>query len=264
VRLVFRRISKAVIRNLPAEGEKSKNLFFSSLHLPRFCNLHDIPSGLTPNFFHFVTFFCGDHADALRSSIRNHAACHSSYQPQSMESTVMNNLEQAGRLDSASIRVSPTVQQHSNQQEASAASVIFRAGLACGVLDITAAFVTWSLRGVSPYRLLQAIASGLLGVQAFRGGGPTALLGAALHFFIAFSVATVFYAASRKLKLMTQHAIRSGFAFGIAVYLVMYLIVMPLSRIQPTPFSLSRTVIAIVTHMFCVGLPISLTVRRLS
>jgi hypothetical protein len=176
----------------------------------------------------------------------------------------MSNLEQGGRLNSASIRVSPTVQQHANQQEASAASVIFRAGLACGVLDITAAFVTWGLRGVSPFRLLQAIASGLMGVQAFRGGWPTALLGAAFHFLIAFSVATVFYAASRKLKFMTQHAIFWGFAFGIAVYLVMYWIVIPLSRLQPTSFSFSRTVIAIITHMFCVGLPISLTVRRLS
>jgi hypothetical protein len=176
----------------------------------------------------------------------------------------VNRLEQAGQLNPPGIRVSPIVQQHSSQQDASAASVIFRAGLACGVLDITAAFLTWSLRGVSPDRLLQAIASGLLGVQAFRGGWPTALLGAAIQFFIAFSVATVFYAASRKLKLMTQHAMLSGFVFGVSVYLVMYSIVMPLSRIQPTPFSLSRTVIAIVTHMFCVGLPISLTVRRLS
>jgi hypothetical protein len=37
---------------------------------------------------------------------------------------------------------------------------------------------------------------------------------------------------------------------------------MPLSRIEPRPFSMVRTLIAIVTHMFCVGLPISLTVRR--
>ncbi len=173
----------------------------------------------------------------------------------------MNNLE-AGQLNSASLRVSAIVKETANANRRQAASVIFRAGLACGALDITAAFLTWLPRGVSPYRLLQAIASGLLGGTAFHGGWPTAILGAALHFFIAFSVATVFYIVSRKLKFMTGHAILSGLAFGIAVYAVMYWIVLPLSRIQPMPFSLSRTTIAIVTHMFCVGLPISLIIRR--
>jgi hypothetical protein len=169
---------------------------------------------------------------------------------------------QAGPLNPASLRVRPIVQEAANENKLQATSVIFRAAVACGVLDLTAAFLTWLPRGVSPYRLLQAIASGLLGVKAFHGGWPTAILGAALHFFIAFSVATVFYIASQKLKVMTRHAILSGFAFGIAVYVVMYWIVLPLSRIQPMPFSLSRTAIAVVTHMFCVGLPISLIIRR--
>jgi hypothetical protein len=173
----------------------------------------------------------------------------------------MNNL-QAGQLTPASLRISPIVKEAANANKLQGASVIFRAGLACGVLDITAAFLTWLPRGVSPYRLLQAIASGLLGVKAFHGGWSTAILGVALHFFIAFSVATVSYVASRKLKFMTEHAILSGFAFGIAVYVVMNWIVLPLSRIQPMPFSLSRTTIAVVTHMFCVGLPISLIIRR--
>jgi hypothetical protein len=173
----------------------------------------------------------------------------------------MNNL-QAGQLTPASLGVSPIVKEPAKANNLQAASVIFRAGLASGVLDITAAFLTWLPRGVSPYRLLQAIASGLLGIKAFHGGWSTAILGAALHFFIAFSVATVFYVASRKLKFMTEHAILSGVAFGIAVYVVMNWIVLPLSRVQPMPFSLSRTTVAVVTHMVCVGLPISLIIRR--
>jgi hypothetical protein len=173
----------------------------------------------------------------------------------------MSNLQQAGPLDSASFHI-PLVNETANEKKRQAASVIFRAGLACGILDITAAFLTWMPRGVSPYRLLQAIASGLLGLQAYHGGWPTAILGAVLHFFIAFTVATIFYMASRKLKFMTARPVLSGFVFGIAVYTVMYCVVMPLSRLQPMPFSLSRTLVAIVTHMFCVGLPISLIVRR--
>ena len=43
-------------------------------------------------------------------------------------------------------------------------------GLIAGVLDITDAFVFHGLRGVAPVRILQAIASGLLGRDAFGAG----------------------------------------------------------------------------------------------
>ena len=141
---------------------------------------------------------------------------------------------------------------------------IFCAGLTCGILDISAAFITWGIKGVQPIRILQSVASGLLGVKAFSGGWETAALGGVCHFLIAFSAATVFYAASRKIRLMTRLPILSGVLYGVAVYLVMYWIVMPLSLVHRGPFSLTATVIAILTHMVCVGLPISLIVHHYS
>lgn len=174
----------------------------------------------------------------------------------------MNNLKHAAHLDSGTIRVSPVVPSRTTYPQSSAARAIFAAGFTCGVLDITAAFVNWTLRGVGPERLLQAIASGLLGPQAFHSGWLTAALGLAFHFFIGFSAATVFYLASRKLQFLTDRAILSGIAYGVAVYIVMYWIVIPLSRIQPMPFSLSQTILAIAVHIVCVGLPISLNIRR--
>lgn len=150
------------------------------------------------------------------------------------------------------------------QRTPGAWSVIWRAGLIAGVLDITAAFITWGIKRVSPVDILQGIASGLLGAKSFGGGWPTAALGAACHFLIAFSAATVFYLASRRLTFLTRHAVPSGVLYGVAVYVVMYWIVMPLSRYHSMPFSLSRAVVAIVTHMICVGLPIALVVRRYS
>lgn len=139
---------------------------------------------------------------------------------------------------------------------------IFWAGLTCGVMDITAAFVTWWPKGVSPSRILKGIASGLLGPDAYNGGWPTAGLGLALHFLIAFSAATVFYFASRKLTFLTRHPFVSGPLYGVAVYLVMYWIVMPLSRYRHRPFTLTSTTIAIVTHIICVGTPIALIISH--
>jgi hypothetical protein len=86
-------------------------------------------------------------------------------------------------------------------------------------LDISAAFVTWSMRGVQAIRILQGIASGLLGPNSFNGGWWTA---AALHFLIAFSAAGAFYGASRRLTFLNRRPIVSGVLYGIAVYIFMY------------------------------------------
>jgi uncharacterized membrane protein YagU involved in acid resistance len=90
------------------------------------------------------------------------------------------------------------------------------------------------------------------------------MLGAALHFVIAFLAAGVFYGASRRLTFLKRRPVLSGVLYGIVVYLFMYWVVMPLSAYPKPPFSISATIIAVVTHIVCVGLPISLIVRRYS
>lgn len=142
---------------------------------------------------------------------------------------------------------------------------IFWGGLACGILDITQAFVAWGLRGTKPIRILQSVASGLLGAKAFEGGWKTAALGAALHFLIAFGAAAVYYAASRRFAFLTGSAIISGMLYGEAVFLFMNFVVLPLSAIHKTPaFSIPLIITGPIGHMFLVGLPIALAVRRYS
>jgi hypothetical protein len=51
--------------------------------------------------------------------------------------------------------------------------------------------------------------------------------------------------------------------YGIAVYLVMYWVVMPLSNFHGTK-TVTSSIVAIITHIVCVGLPISLVIHRLS
>jgi hypothetical protein len=94
-------------------------------------------------------------------------------------------------------------------------------GLACGVLDITAALVVYGSFGLKPVRLLQGIAGGLLGPRTYNGGIATALLGLVCHFVIAFSAAAVFVAASRVAPFLVRYAVLSGALYGIAVYFFM-------------------------------------------
>ena len=140
---------------------------------------------------------------------------------------------------------------------------IASAGLIAGILDITSAFVIAGIKGTGSIRMLQGIASGLLGQRSFEGGMATAGLGLAIHFLIAFTAAAVFYVASRKLSFLTEHAVVSGLLYGIAVYIFMYWILVPL--VFPTAHhSMSRDVTAVIIHIVLIGLPIALVVRHFS
>ena len=86
-----------------------------------------------------------------------------------------------------------------------------------------------------------------------------------LHFVIALGATTVYYAASRKLTFLVQGAVVCGLVYGVAVYLFMNFIVLPLSAIAFKPsYPLSAIATGLTIHMLCVGLPISLVVRRYS
>ena len=136
------------------------------------------------------------------------------------------------------------------------------AGAACGVLDITAALVVYGSMGLKPLRLLQGIAAGVLGPKAFQGGIGIALLGLALHFVIAFGAASVYFMASRGMRVLVEQAALFGPLYGIAVYFFMNRVVVQLSAATKYPFSVKMMLIGVVIHIFCVGTPIALAARR--
>jgi hypothetical protein len=107
------------------------------------------------------------------------------------------------------------------------------------------------------------IAGGLLGPRAFQGGAGTYILGVFLHFFIAFSAASIYYGASRRLGFMAEHPLVCGLFFGGAVEEVMTLVVLPLSALHARgPYQLHDLVVGLLVHMVVIGLPISFSVRR--
>jgi hypothetical protein len=143
--------------------------------------------------------------------------------------------------------------------------VVLYGGLVAGTLDLLAAFInSWLRGGVGPVRVMQSIASGLLGAASFTGGAGSAALGVALHFLIATVAAAVFYLASRSLRFLVDQAITAGLLYGVIVYVFMNFVVIPLSAVprRATPAPLSGRIIGLLLIMFCVGLPIALLVRR--
>jgi len=136
--------------------------------------------------------------------------------------------------------------------------------LAVGALDAVDAMVFFGLRGATPVRIFQSIAAGLLGRSSFSGGMPTAVLGVALHFFIAFLIVATYVLASRQIEILTRAPIVCGLAYGVAVYLAMNLAVIPLSAAGRAPFSWPVTINGVLIHMLGVGLPSALFAKAAS
>ena len=133
--------------------------------------------------------------------------------------------------------------------------------LAVGVLDLLDAFLFFGARGVRPIRICQSIAAGLLGRAAFAGGWRTATLGVALHFLIAFTVVLVLIAAARRIRPLTEHWVMTGLVYGIGVYVVMNVIVVPLSAAGGGTRTWPVVLNGLLIHMFGVGIPASLAAR---
>ena len=137
-------------------------------------------------------------------------------------------------------------------------------GLAAGTLDITENLVFSQLRGVSPWRVFQYIASGLIGTQAFQGGWETVLLGVSVHYAIALAWTGVFYVAARKFAIVMRRPVLSGLLYGGVVYLIMNFIVVPLSGVPHPlrPITLISRINAVLALLLCIGLTNSLLMRR--
>jgi uncharacterized membrane protein YagU involved in acid resistance len=153
-------------------------------------------------------------------------------------------------MDSSSTRMTDTLQ------------AILAATLASGILDATAASLQAAVTlKVKPPRVFQGVASGLLGPRAFEAGASAAILGLALHFLIAFIISTIYILAAQRLPFLLDHPLIAGGLYGIAVFLVMFYIVLPLSRRPRRPFNLKFALTQLAIHIVIIGWSIALSAR---
>jgi hypothetical protein len=149
---------------------------------------------------------------------------------------------------------------------------ILYAGALVGVLDITAASIqVYIASSMMPIHLLQGVAGGLLGRGSYNGGFATAALGLVMHFTMALTVTTIFYALSRRLPLSQKLSgvVAVGLLYGAAVFAVNNFATAPLlswvrSLYLHTPILFKPPMgwWQLIIHLFCVGLPIALVMHR--
>lgn len=135
--------------------------------------------------------------------------------------------------------------------------------LLVGTLDIIAAIIDSYVRfRTSPVVLLQFIASGIFGRAAFSGGLTMAFAGLIFHFFIASCWTLLFFSLYPKLKISSSYKVTSGIVYGIIIWCIMNLIVVPLSDTPKLTFHWGHAIMGALYLISLIGLPISLIYHR--
>ena len=138
-------------------------------------------------------------------------------------------------------------------------------GLIIGTADLIIYhwLVSSVLGGFPLMSVFQYIASGVLGQSAFTGGIATALLGVLFHFIIAFVIAGVFILSASRISLLSRYPMVSSFLYGFGVFIVMTMIVIPLSAAPPLPApTTTQLIVNMLDHILVIGLPLGILVRR--
>jgi hypothetical protein len=132
------------------------------------------------------------------------------------------------------------------------------ATLVAGTLDILSAFV-WSGAVVG---VLQTVASGPLGSE-IAGGPAGAPLGLVVHFAIMAVMVTVYVLAARRIPALNRYWWITGPLYGVALWIAMYWIVMPLRwESYTTPSEALPILKQLISHCLLTGLPIAWITAR--
>lgn len=137
--------------------------------------------------------------------------------------------------------------------------------LLAGSLDLAYACLIAPFRGYTAATVLQAIASGLLGRDAFSGGMDVMALGALLHYLIIGLMALPPWQAMARWPRLARLAAPLGLGYGALLYGVMNYVVVPLSAAPLKPSTQwTRITLELLVHMVLVGLVLALGARRAS
>jgi len=132
---------------------------------------------------------------------------------------------------------------------------ILKTGLIAGTMDGAAAVII--LAKMNFTGVFQYVASGAFGKGAFEGGAAMTIAGVAFHYFNAFAFTIFYFVMLPFVPFLRGRLIISTVVYGVFVWCVMNLLVVPMSNVNMAPFNLSRALLNMVILIFCIGLPIS-------
>lgn len=142
------------------------------------------------------------------------------------------------------------------------ARLLLRATLFAGTLDLLSAMVYVLIDGRNPLAVPVGIASAVW-PGALKAGAPALVVGVLLHFAIMLAMVAAYMMVARRLPRLAARPAISGVLYGIVLWMVMNLIVLPLR--WPALFP-HVTVVSfaeqIFSHIVLVGLPLAWMTRN--
>jgi len=144
----------------------------------------------------------------------------------------------------------------------SLARPIFIGTVIAGTLDILAAIgltLYYGQRTVG--EMLRGVASGPF-PGATEMGTAGSVLGLAVHYTLMAIMVAVFVLAATRIRRLWQQPVLWGVLYGLATYVVMNLIVVPLRFHTPLPPSTRAIVTQLFCHVVLVGITIALVTAR--
>lgn len=152
----------------------------------------------------------------------------------------------------------------SESTEKSSLEVLLWSGFVAGTLDALAGIIVyWIILGrMNIIQILQWIASGIIGEDAFKGGILTALLGNVFHYVIAYLFAIFYFLIAPSFPVLLQNKYKVGLLYGLLIWVIMNLIVLPLSNVAAAPLEINVALMGITWHMALVGLPIVIIINK--
>lgn len=133
-----------------------------------------------------------------------------------------------------------------------------------GSLDILLAILWYAVlqKQTTALKILQSIASGLFGMQAYRGGMRMALVGLSLHYFITLLFVSFYFVIYPTFTPLKKYPFAAGILYGLAIWMLMNLIVLPFTfRSLGTP-DLSSAITGAMIVVTAISLPLSFLTNK--
>lgn len=132
-------------------------------------------------------------------------------------------------------------------------------GFIAGSIDIGAASL---ISGYNPFVILKYIAGGVLGKAALTGGPSVALLGLLLQWAMSIVIAALFVLATRRKPMVVRQWPVWGILYGVAIFVVMNYLVVPLSALHAPPHFTTFSLIANLAAMLLFGWIVALIASK--
>jgi hypothetical protein len=144
-----------------------------------------------------------------------------------------------------------------------ALKTILLTGIIVGTLDgLAAVILTYGYYDRPPFAVFKYIASGLLGQSAFSGGVLTIVLGVACHFLIAITWTSALFFVHPTISAVLRNKVTKSIFYGSVIWLVMNLVVLPLSRVPPGTIGINQIITGVLILIVAAGIPLAISFDR--